>query len=185
MLLIAASLLSVVSAQNLSSRVEAVIERAPGTVSLFAKNLETGRTFGVRPDERVRTASTIKLPIMAALFGTPADAPYAARVQALERAGVALWDVLATCERSGSLDAAIRRDSEVVNDIAGLLARCPAIRVVAFNGAAAEAAFRRHCLDLRANSALRFIRLPSTSPAHAALSREAKCSAWRAALIGR
>ncbi|MBS1829632.1 MAG: serine hydrolase [Acidobacteria bacterium] len=68
MLLIAASLLSVVSAQNLSSRVEAVIERAPGTVSLFAKNLETGRTFGVRPDERVRTASTIKLPIMAALF---------------------------------------------------------------------------------------------------------------------
>ena len=124
-------------------------------------------------------------PIMAALFGTPADAPYAARVQALERAGVALWDVLATCERSGSLDAAIRRDSEVVNDIAGLLARCPAIRVVAFNGAAAEAAFRRHCLDLRANSALRFIRLPSTSPAHAALSREAKCSAWRAALIGR
>lgn len=123
-------------------------------------------------------------PIMAALFGVPADAPYAARVQALECAGVALWDVLATCERSGSLDAAIRRDSESANDIAGVLTRCPAIRVVAFNGAAAEAAFRRHCPAELANPALRFIRLPSTSPAYAALSRDAKCTAWRSALIG-
>ncbi|MFN7933588.1 MAG: serine hydrolase [Bryobacteraceae bacterium] len=68
MLLVAAALVSVLSAQDISSRVEAVLERAPGSVSLFAKNLDTGRTFWVRPDERVRTASTIKLPIMAALF---------------------------------------------------------------------------------------------------------------------
>jgi beta-lactamase class A len=68
MLLVAAALFSTLPAQTISSRVEAVLDRAPGTVSLFAKNLDTGRTFGVRPDERVRTASTIKLPIMAALF---------------------------------------------------------------------------------------------------------------------
>ena len=68
MLLVAAALLSAVSAQTISSRIEAVLDHAPGTVSLFAKNLDTGRTYGVRADERVRTASTIKLPIMAALF---------------------------------------------------------------------------------------------------------------------
>ena len=39
-----------------------------GTVYLYAKNLETGKTFEIRGSEKVRTASTIKLPIMVALF---------------------------------------------------------------------------------------------------------------------
>ena len=68
MLLLALALLGQAPAQTLESRIQAVIEGAPGTVSLFARNLDTGKTFAVRPDERVRTASTIKLPIMAALF---------------------------------------------------------------------------------------------------------------------
>ena len=68
MLALAFVLLGAAPAQTLSSRVEAVIERTPGTVSLFAKNLDTGKTFAIRADARVRTASTIKLPIMATLF---------------------------------------------------------------------------------------------------------------------
>lgn len=44
-----------------------------GTVSIFAKNLDTGATFGLRPDDRVRTASTIKLPILCAIFQAVAD----------------------------------------------------------------------------------------------------------------
>jgi beta-lactamase class A len=39
-----------------------------GTVYLYAKNLETGANYGLRENDRVRTASTIKLPIMAAVF---------------------------------------------------------------------------------------------------------------------
>jgi beta-lactamase class A len=39
-----------------------------GTVSLFAKNLDSGETYGLRENERVRTASTIKLAVMAAVF---------------------------------------------------------------------------------------------------------------------
>jgi beta-lactamase class A len=39
-----------------------------GTVSIFAKNLDTGATFALRADDRVRTASTIKLPILCATF---------------------------------------------------------------------------------------------------------------------
>ena len=40
----------------------------PGTVSLYAKNLDTGATVGIREAEPVRTASTIKLPILLAVF---------------------------------------------------------------------------------------------------------------------
>lgn len=50
---------------------EQVIGRAqqgPGTASLYAKNLETRRRIELRSHERVRTASTIKLPILAAVF---------------------------------------------------------------------------------------------------------------------
>lgn len=52
-----------------------------GEVSLFARNLATGASFGWREDERVRAASTIKLPVMAAVF-------------AAVRKGEARWDEL-------------------------------------------------------------------------------------------
>ena len=39
-----------------------------GTVSLYAKNLDTGDTVGIRASDPVRTASTIKLPILTAVF---------------------------------------------------------------------------------------------------------------------
>jgi beta-lactamase class A len=55
-------------AATLDSRIHDAIAPFKGTVSLYAKNLDTGQTYGIREDERVRTASTIKLPIMAALF---------------------------------------------------------------------------------------------------------------------
>ena len=53
---------------EMDQRVKAAIARFPGTVSLYAKNLDTGDSYGVREDGRVRTASTIKLPIMTAIF---------------------------------------------------------------------------------------------------------------------
>jgi beta-lactamase class A len=54
-------------------RLRASIGGQSGTVSLFAKNLDTGVTYGIRENERVRTASTIKLPIMAAVFNAVAE----------------------------------------------------------------------------------------------------------------
>ncbi|MBW7900857.1 MAG: DNA-deoxyinosine glycosylase [Rhodocyclaceae bacterium] len=121
-------------------------------------------------------------PLMGALLGFAADAPYEARTAALRAAGVALWDVLHACTREGSLDAAIDRDSEVANDLPGFLAAHPRIRHVFFNGAAAEDCFRRRVLPGLDAAALAFARLPSTSPANAAHSFEKKCAAWRAAL---
>jgi beta-lactamase class A len=58
---------------TLDQRIQAEIAKFKGTVGIFAKNLETGRTYGWREDERVRTASTIKLPIMVEAFQQVAD----------------------------------------------------------------------------------------------------------------
>ena len=108
---------------------------------------------------------------------------HAARAARFADAGFALWDVLAECRRPGSLDGAIVRASEVANDVAGLVARHPELRRVAFNGRAAETLFARH-VDLPGPEAggPERVALPSTSPAMAALSFEAKHEAWARAL---
>lgn len=121
-------------------------------------------------------------PLLGALLGVAAEAPYEARVAALRAAGIALWDVLHTCTREGSLDSMIDRETAVPNNLPGFLAAHPQIRHVFFNGAAAEACFRRHVLPHLDAAALEFARLPSTSPANAASSFEQKLAAWRAAL---
>lgn len=119
-------------------------------------------------------------PIMGALFGAGPELPYGERLQRLTAAGVALWDAIGACTRSGSLDSAIDRDSIEANDFAGLFAACPAIGHVFFNGGAAENAFRRHVRLPAAQAArLAFTRLPSTSPAYAARSAAVKLAAWR------
>jgi beta-lactamase class A len=56
------------SEKKLQDKISAATAGFSGTVSIFAKNLDTGATFALRPDDRVRTASTIKLPILCATF---------------------------------------------------------------------------------------------------------------------
>lgn len=125
-------------------------------------------------------------PIAAQLFGVSQALPYEARLQALRQAGVALWDVLADCERPGSLDAAIVSATAVPNDFGAFFAGHPALRIVGFNGARAAQLYRRHVLPALGSQApaLRYVALPSTSPAHAAQGFEQKLAAWRVLLDG-
>ncbi len=120
--------------------------------------------------------------IMNSIANTAPDAAYDERVRALHDAKIAVWDVLQSCERPGSLDSSIRRGSEVVNDFAVFFAQYPRITHVLFNGGAAEKSFTRHCAVLLRDSRVSFRRLPSTSPAHAALRFEQKLAAWREAM---
>jgi TDG/mug DNA glycosylase family protein len=121
-------------------------------------------------------------PIMADIAGFDAAAPYAARVAALTRSGIAVWDVLQSCVRPGSLDSAIQAGTRVPNDFAAFFGAHPGIRVVGFNGAEAEKSFKTHVLPgLQATADVRYVRLPSTSPAHA-VGFDHKLAAWRAAL---
>ncbi len=120
-------------------------------------------------------------PIMHAVFGVEASQPFALRVAQLQSCGVGLWDVLQGCERRGSLDSAITVQTEVPNAIVALLAQRPTITTIALNGAKAAQAFRRHIakqLPSERLNALELHALPSTSPAHASMSREEKIRRW-------
>lgn len=100
--------------------------------------------------------------------------PYEDRLAALLAAGVGLWDVHAEAVRPGSLDAAIKSAAD--NDLLGLIDGLPRLRAVAFNGGAAAKAGTR--LLASRTEPLAMVSLPSSSPAHAAMSFEAKREAW-------
>lgn len=123
-------------------------------------------------------------PIMGRLCGAGPELEYAARLERLKAFGIALWDVIARCHRPGSLDARIDPASVEVNDFAALFERAPDIDRVLFNGATAERCYRRFVLPgLSARcAAIGLQRLPSTSPAHAAMAFDVKLDHWRAAL---
>ncbi|MEJ7607994.1 MAG: serine hydrolase [Bryobacteraceae bacterium] len=57
-----------VAAEPVEDRIRVRIDGFAGQVSLYAKNLDTGVALGIRESTPVRTASTIKLPIMLAVF---------------------------------------------------------------------------------------------------------------------
>ena len=95
-------------------------------------------------------------------------------------ARVAVWDVLATCVRRGSLDSNIEPTSRRPNDFERFFAEHPRIEHVFFNGTTAEACFRRSVIPRLRESILPSTRLPSTSPAHASLDFARKLAVWRA-----
>ncbi|WP_410211197.1 DNA-deoxyinosine glycosylase [Aquirhabdus sp.] len=120
--------------------------------------------------------------IMSALLNINPHAPYPEKLVHLKSSGIALWDVLQTCQRDGSLDSSIVTETETENDFKTLFQNYPKIRHVFFNGAKAEASFKRHTLAKVKNFDIEYLRLPSTSPAHAGMSFEAKLNAWRVVL---
>jgi len=107
---------------------------------------------------------------------------YERRVQALKSARIALWDVLQSCIREGSLDAMIENDTLTANDFRTFFRTHKGIKHVFFNGAKAEACYRRHVLCEIDNGSISYSRLPSTSPANASVSFARKLEAWQVIL---
>lgn len=112
--------------------------------------------------------------LMCALLGTPYPQDYGARLDMLRARGIALWDVIQSCERKGSLDAAIRNAR--VNDFPAFFAAHPRIGHVFFNGSMARRIFARQVGFGFAG--VGFTPLGSTSPAHA-VTFEARLADWR------
>jgi len=100
--------------------------------------------------------------------------PYEERVECIKKRGIAVWDVIALCNREGSLDSAIK--NEVPNEFSTLFESYPRIRLVAFNGTKARQVYKKY-IDLRVDRQLEYITLPSTSPA-LTKSLEEKIKAW-------
>jgi len=103
------------------------------------------------------------------------DIGYADRLDTLLAAGVGVWDVIASAERIGSLDTKIRNHQ--ANALTEFAATLPALRAIAFNGGKASSIGRK---QLGPASGYELITLPSSSPAHAAVSIECKHAEWQA-----
>lgn len=114
--------------------------------------------------------------IMGELFAFNPTLPYEKRIHELTENHVALWDVLSSCQREGSLDTSIK--DTVPNDIPSLLKKHPSIRVVFCNGGASFQFLKKYFPQLF-QSGLTIERLPSTSPAAAAVSYSKKLEAFR------
>jgi hypoxanthine-DNA glycosylase len=114
-------------------------------------------------------------PIIFALFGDTPALSYAERLAFLSAHRIAVWDVCELGERERSADTTIRLERP--NAIDRLLDQHPLICAVAFNGTTAQRLYDRH---LSRRAALRYLALPSTSPAHATIDFSAKLVRWTA-----
>ena len=128
------------------------------------KSRETGFFYGHRQNRFWR--------VLAALH--KADTPQSndEKREFLLSHGIALWDVLKSCEITGSSDASIK--NAVPNDISGILDAAD-IRTIYTNGKTAHALYVRHILPV---TGISDVCLPSTSPANASWSFERLCEAW-------
>ena len=114
--------------------------------------------------------------VTARVFGEPVPQTVAEKRDMLLRHGVAMWDVIASCEIEGSSDSSVRNAVPV--DIAKITGVCRIERVLC-NGALAGKLYERY---LQAALGLPATVLPSTSPANAAWSVDRLTEAWAAAM---
>lgn len=118
--------------------------------------------------------------IMATITEVAFDQSYKKRIAGIVKAKLALWDVIAHCEREGSLDQHIDSTSIVVNDFKTFFAQHPQLQTVGLNGSTAYRLFVQHVVKkqlLPAN--VSYQQLPSTSPAHAQMTLKKKMEVWQ------
>lgn len=118
--------------------------------------------------------------IIFALYNKPLTSEYRERVALLLEKGIALWDVLSSCEGSGSADSNIKK--ELSNDFTLFFTQNPQISHIFFTSKKAEEFFRKY-VDTQQLS-LRCTTLPSPSPANARMSFDEKLKQWKAILNG-
>jgi len=112
--------------------------------------------------------------ILFMVFNTPFSNVYQDRITLLHNYHIALWNVLACCEREGSADHAIC--NELPNDFAWLHKTYPGITHIFFESKAAEKYFSKHC---RYQPDIHYDVLPSTSGLNAGISFEDKLIRWK------
>lgn len=120
-------------------------------------------------------------PIMGALIGAEPEFEYEIRKQILIDYRIAVWDVLQSCVRSGSLDADIKMNTIAINNFIKFFSLHKNINWIYFNGGVAEKVFNKYVkaslIDMNRDFILQ--RLPSTSSAYAALSLKQKIDIWQ------
>ena len=99
---------------------------------------------------------------------------YSDKKELLLKSKIGIWDVAHKANRKGSLDTAI--EDEEPNDLDNFIARHKNLKVIGFNGTKSEALFDKY-FDRK--SELKYISLPSTSPANTGIDFDNICKLWR------
>ena len=115
--------------------------------------------------------------IMGNLYGADPKMDYKNRLNILKSEQIALWDVVAAGHRPGSLDSSISGQGLVINDFNQFFQQHPNVTHVFFNGLKAASLFSKHVVK-HLTTTPDLSTLPSTSPAHAAMSFQSKLDAW-------
>jgi double-stranded uracil-DNA glycosylase len=114
--------------------------------------------------------------MIAAICGTGKVDDYENRCDFARSEGIAIWDVLKSCDREGSSDGRIRRGF-IINDISGFVSE-NSVKTIFFNGKKAAALFKQNVNLAILPYQPQLLILPSTSPANAALSKRQKLERW-------
>jgi G:T/U mismatch-specific DNA glycosylase len=118
--------------------------------------------------------------IMSQLLNEQHELNYPQRMKILKQNRIAVWDVLASCYRKGSLDSNIDLSTAIPNDFSTFFSKHKKIKTVFFNGGTAEQLYKRYVIKALAqeHQDLTYIKLPSTSPAHATMTIKEKLKKW-------
>lgn len=111
--------------------------------------------------------------LLAALFDSPVPQTIEEKKSLLLDHHTAVWDVVASCEITGSSDSSIRN---VVPADVSLITSAASIRQIFTNGGTADKLYQKYCFP---QTQMKAIRLPSTSPANAAWSLERLQTEWK------
>ena len=109
------------------------------------------------------------------LSHNPSPETYNKKLELVRAHHIAIWDVLESCERQGSLDSDIK--NEKPNQLQEFLTDYASIDAIVFNGGKAESSFKKHFKQLYQSGRYEFVKMPSTSPAYT-LSFEKKYKKW-------
>ena len=129
------------------------------------KSRETGFFYGHRQNRFWR--------VIAGIYGAETPDTIEAKKEMLLRHGIALWDVIKSCEISGSADSSIK--NAVPNDIDKII-KSSRINAVFTNGRKADALYKKY---LESKTGITAVCLPSTSPANASKSAESLIEEWK------
>jgi len=99
---------------------------------------------------------------------------YTDKKELLLKTKIGIWDVAHKANRKGSLDSAI--EDEEPNDLDNFIARHKNLKVIGFNGTKSQALFDKY---FDRQSGLKYISLPSTSPANTGIDFDNICKQWR------
>lgn len=112
--------------------------------------------------------------MLATITNSSMPTNYEEKIKLLEVHNIGLWDVVFEAKRIGSLDSAIEDESP--NDIESFIQYHPKLKTIGFNGKKSEALFKKY---FKQKSHIRYLLLPSTSPANAGIGFDEVCERWK------